>query len=481
VCIGCGVCAAVCPRQILRMTFNRDGEYRPVTVASAAARMCSSCGTCLSVCPFVPDAENKDRLAQERFAGDMTRTGDIHRSSFIAHRSPVGYYRRSFAGHVCPDERRWQRSSGGLASWFLQAALNERAVERVICVVPQRSPLQLFRFSVLQDAQAVAVSAKSCYYPVELSSALREVRTTDARYAVIGLPCFLKGIRLAMRSDSLLSRRVILLAGLICGGTRSRFYADYLCTLAGGRPDRMISVDFRTKFRPSPFALRPGHLPLTAQDFGFGFESVPPAPSSVVRRRDIWARRYFEPDACSYCDDTFAEVADVAFMDGWLERYVHDPRGTTLVLIRSGLAEKIFDAGQGRGAIAVTDIPIEDVIESQQGVIDRKQRGLAGRLTLARRLLSPHQVATLWLEHRIKRTSRSAFRRVLARTNTESTEVPQRPPEPRVPYVSSPWPLCFDWRIESEVRLLGLLRRGGAVLARLGRLLHIVHPGGYRA
>jgi len=46
-CIGCGLCAALCPQDILAMQWNRYGEYNPVEVSPCT----TECGLCLKGLP----------------------------------------------------------------------------------------------------------------------------------------------------------------------------------------------------------------------------------------------------------------------------------------------------------------------------------------------------------------------------------------------------------------------------------------------
>ena len=53
----------------------------------------------------------------------------------------------------------------------------------------------------------------------------------------------------------------------------------------------------------------------------------------------------FQVNACNYCDDIFAETADVAFGDGWLPEYKMDWQGTNVVVSRHpDIDEIIADA-----------------------------------------------------------------------------------------------------------------------------------------
>ena len=52
---------------------------------------------------------------------------------------------------------------------------------------------------------------------------------------------------------------------------------------------------------------------------------------------------YFKLNPCNYCDDVFAELADVVFMDAWLPKYSKDPLGHSLVINRNKAFTFIFN------------------------------------------------------------------------------------------------------------------------------------------
>jgi hypothetical protein len=97
--------------------------------------------------------------------------------------------------------------------------------------------------------------------------------------------------------------------------------------------------------------------------------------------REAWINRWFTPLACNYCDDIFAECADVSFMDAWLPEYSKESAGTSIAIIRSPLVNKIFLQGND---IVIKHIDIQKVIQSQSAVINLKRKFLSYRLYLER-------------------------------------------------------------------------------------------------
>lgn len=364
-CIGCGLCAALCPQDALSMQWNRYGEYNPVAVSPCT----TECGLCLKVCPFATSGENEDTIG-ERIYGAVPG---------VQHRSETGYYLASYAGYS--EKHRPTSASGGMATWLLEALLTEGVVDHVICVAPTGDPERLFTFQVFDTPEDVRTGAGSAYYPAELSRVIRQVLEVPGRYAITGLPCFIKAIRLAQQRNKKLRERIVVTIGLTCGQLKSRHFTDYIAALAGVRGE-VTRVRYRGKSPDHP-----------ASNFYFSFTAADGEERRIFWNEGIseaWGNRWFTPAACSYCDDVFAECADVTCMDAWLPEYSRDSRGTSLVLVRSPAVREMLERGRG---VRLDSIPVEQVIQSQGGVVVVKRRHLAYRLYLDRQGVPEKRVA----------------------------------------------------------------------------------------
>ena len=351
-CIGCGLCAALCPEEVLEMAWNRYGEYNPTEVASCS----TECGLCLKICPFADHDEDEDTISKSLY-------GDV---SGISHHPEAGYHLATYVGYA--DEHRPTSASGGVATWLLERLLSVGMVDHAVCVAPTGDPEKLFNFAIFDTPESVRAGAGSAYYPVEMSGVVRHILETPGRYAVTGLPCFIKAIRLAQQKNQKLRERVVVTVGLVCGQLKSRPFTEYIASLAS-LPGKATRVRYRGKSHDQP-----------ATNFHFAFTSMDGDERKIFWNGGIaeaWTNRWFTPRACNYCDDVFAECADVAFMDAWLSEYSKDSRGTSLVLVRSPQVQEVIAHGKG---IDLNSIHINRMVRSQAGVVAVKRQHLAYRL-----------------------------------------------------------------------------------------------------
>lgn len=361
-CIGCGVCAALCPKKNLEIRFNKYGEYNAFETNIGCLE---NCNLCLKVCPFCDNEDNEDTLARKVFA-------DI---PGIKHTPETGYYLESFVGYSKINNHRANGASGGMVTWMLGTLLKEKLVDQVVCVGPVSKPESLFGFTICDSPEEIRLCSQSKYYPVEAGEVVRHILANEGRYAVTVLPCFAKTFRLAMQIRPKLQQRIKFLLGLTCGEGKSKFFTEYACALGGGNAHKLDEIEFRVKNpkRPaSEYAVR------FVSGLGTGCES-----RGLVKMWDLgFERRYFTPNACNFCTDTFSELADATFMDAWLPRYSKDYRGHNIVIVRNKTLCGLIEQG-GNGELAVEELSIDKVVKSQKGLIYSKRNFTPERCRLA--------------------------------------------------------------------------------------------------
>lgn len=353
-CIGCGVCAGVCPSKVLKMEWRENGDL----TSSHSGTCPSNCGLCLRVCPSSLEAMGKDKLADTLFA-------DIEGIQYDCY---AGYHLASFLGYSRIDDQRKHGASGGVVTWLLESLLTGGMVDGVVCVGSGGEEGRLFSFQVIQDVPSIRRAAGSRYYPVDLAQVVSTInaRENEMRYAVVGLPCMINALRLAMDVMPRLRRRIVYTIGLVCGHLPNRYYTEYLSRMSGINPNNLAYASYRLKEGTT----RAGDYKfLAVADDGSSGRGV--RFSQGINR--IWHDGYFRYNVCNYCDDVFAEVADAVVMDAWLPEYERDPRGHSLLILRHPKLLQLVTEGQARGTCYMQPLPISKLVESQKGNVYKKR------------------------------------------------------------------------------------------------------------
>jgi len=352
-CIGCGLCAGVCPSGNLTMKWNEYGEYNPVEQGHCL----ENCSLCLKVCPFMDGNDNEDSLGEKLFAA----TPDIK------HTKETGYYLQCYAGY---SRNREIGASGGMTSFVLERLLKHGLVDKVVSVSPRNDPDALFQFRVMDTPKEIQESAGSAYYPVHLADVVKYILEQEGTYTITALPCFAKALRLAAENLPVLKKRIKYILGLVCGQLKSSFYTSYIASLAGV-DEPLRRCYFREKAPDQP-----------ANNFAFTCEGIT-GKTGHIRWNEgvsqVWTSRWFTPIACNFCDDVFAEVADAVFMDAWLPGYRLDPKGTNLLLVRNKELLSLLEESNQKD-IYLTPLPVSEIIKSQAGVLRLKTEQLSYRL-----------------------------------------------------------------------------------------------------
>jgi coenzyme F420 hydrogenase subunit beta len=356
-CVGCGACSFASGGKI-PMRRNELLAYEADPSGFDAQ------GEVGQVCPFTGAGPNETEMADEIFGG-----------SDYSFDERTGYFSAAYAGRISDPSSISASSSGGLTSWLLLRLLDLGMIDGVIHVGPRLSEGEdaLFGYRVSESVEDITSRKKSQYYSTNFADAVRAITGNGKRYAFVGVPCFVKSMRLLLRNDSDLAKQIPFLVGLVCGHLKSGAFSEVMSYQLGVEKENIGQVDFRVK-NPSAAA--------NAYDFG-----VRELGSDVWRTslsRELmggnWGHALFQLKACDFCDDIFAEVADICFGDAWLPDYEADWRGTNLVLVRSAVLKGILEAGLEDGGIVLEQIDADAAAQSQDGNFRHRRDGLSLRL-----------------------------------------------------------------------------------------------------
>lgn len=318
-------------------------------------------------CPFSPTAANEDLIAGQRFPAASVADPRI------------GFFEAAYVGHVDEPPFRPQGSSGGMVSWVAAELLRTGGVDAVAHVAPADPDAtgRFFDYRLSRSVDEVLSGAKSRYYPIELSGVLRRIRATPGRYAIVGVPCFIKAVHLLRRLDPLIAERVTHTLGLFCGHMKSAELVQSFAWQLDTEIERVRAVDYRLKDAGRPANWYRAHLELD---------------DGTSRGEDWWhladgdwGAGFFQNSACNFCDDVVAETADIAFGDAWVEPYASDGRGTNVVIVRTHELRHMVEAAIAERRLALQPVDADFIANTQAAGLRHRREGLAYRLTWARR------------------------------------------------------------------------------------------------
>lgn len=356
-CIGCGVCKLAEPA--IKVELNSSGKFQAEIRDSSRDKLDAA----LRVCPFSDEGDNEDDIGERLFGETCERD------------EGVGYYNQVFAGHIAEGKFREEGASGGVISWVLSELLQSGKIDAVAHVKKVENPEDgvLFRYGLSHSVDEVRSGAKSRYYPIELSGILEQIKAQPGRYAVVGLPCFIKAVRRLAESDPVIKDRVVFCVGLVCGHLKSKAFADYFGWQVGVSPGHLEEVDFRIKLDDR-----------SAGDYGVYLRGE--GKDLVIPTRELsgsnWGHNYFRYSACDYCDDVFAETADIAIGDAWLPKYEEDGKGTSVVVVRNPALGQLLASAEKEGRVVLHNETVDQIVSSQAGGLRDRREGLSYRLYL---------------------------------------------------------------------------------------------------
>jgi coenzyme F420 hydrogenase subunit beta len=312
-CVGCGACSVATGGKI-PVTIGRYGVFQANLegVSEGSVRAGGK------VCPFSDESKSEDEISRDVFP-DNLQASEV-----------LGSYQGVYAGRLSSDTILQGSSSGGLTSWTARQLLDKGLVDGVIHVGASGSEASgLFSYQVSYSDDELLNKRKSAYYSTSFAEAVKAIRGDGRTYAFVGVPCFVRAARLLCDGDPVLTEQLSFFLGLVCGHLKSAAFAESLAWQSGVAPHELESVDFRIK---SPDR--------SSKDYDFGAKKAGARELLTQPTQTLvggnWGHGMFQLNACNFCDDIFAETADVAFGDAWLPEYESVSVGTNIVVTRNG-------------------------------------------------------------------------------------------------------------------------------------------------
>lgn len=348
----------------ITMKMDEYGEYHPQpinnTVNFSQEEVEKLKQTCLSF-----SSKNEDDISAQLYRA----LPNIH------YQRELGYYSHLYVGHVLEGNYRENGSSGGFGTWILVQLLKQGEIDGVIQVTKSSASDKLFEYGISTTVEEIISGAKTKYYPVEYSEAVRKVESQSGHYAIIGLPSYIMEIRLLMEQNPILKQRIRFTVGLICGHQKSARFADFLAWQCGILPGKLKSINFRKKTSDSPAS----NYNIEVVGEINGVERTISKPMSELVGRD-WGQGLFKVRASDFTDDVMNETADITLGDAWLPKYDQDSQGNNVMIVRNPIIQNVISKGIESGVINVDEVDAETIFQSQKSHYQHTRTELGYRL-----------------------------------------------------------------------------------------------------
>lgn len=343
-CMGCGMCEAVCPAEaVVVRRHDRKGIYLP----AVDPELCTQCGLCLDVCPG--ESVDIERHASAVLDG-------AHSDGLI------GVYHACYVGHAASQDIRYNASSGGLVTSLLVYAIEASLIDGALVLgMSESNPLETEPFIATTPSEVVSASG-SKYCPSAINVGLRHILSEHGRFAVVGLPCQIHAVRKLETINTELRSRIVLRLGLFCANNTTYLGSEYLLRCNGVHPEDVHRIRYRAEGWP-------GKIRVVLRDGTTRIIAVKPAVEKRWYRRALYSSAFhydFTIPRCLSCVDQTCELADIALGDPWLPEYTRSERiGKSLVIVRNELGARLVKAAMQARVVALEEVPPQVVKRAQ--------------------------------------------------------------------------------------------------------------------
>lgn len=312
-CTNCGTCIAACPFNAI-FYEQKENNFE----IKVDWKKCRKCGLCLKVCPGLGvDFKN---LNKNIFKKDKK----------IRYDQNLGYFRNCYLAYSRDSNIRFQCSSGGAITSTLIYLLRNKIIDgALVTAMDSRRPLLSKPFIAYSEKEVIEARG-SKYTPVLLNQCLKEImKSKKQRFAVVGLPCHIQGIRKFQKINPTLKVKIKICLGLVCGQevnfSGTRFILKQLKT----KFDEVKKIQYRGDNWP-------GEIIVFKKN-----GKVKKLPFPEVFR--TFTMGFFTPERCFLCTDFTNELADISFGDAWIPKLIKRRQGVNFVITRTKQGQELLE------------------------------------------------------------------------------------------------------------------------------------------
>ncbi len=328
-CTGCGTCEAVCPRNAIKMIIDPNkAAYFP----RLDKDKCTECTICTKYCTG-------------KFVDFKSMNIEIFGKE--PDNAMLGNFLNCYSGYSSNKDIRYNSTSGGFITQLLIYALEVNIIQGALVTrMSDNRPFEPLSY-IARTKEEIICASKSKYCPVPANIALKEIFSArkDDKFAVVGLPCHIHGVRKLMLNNIDFRNKVFLCIGLFCSHNNNFKMAEFVAKWHNVDIKDIIKLDYRGEGWPGSMSivLKDGRRKL-----------IPYTKYGIVHSFNL-----FTPSRCFLCMDGLANLADISCADAWFLGLDSDHIGCSLVISRNEKAEQVI-----KGAISKNILVLDKITNS---------------------------------------------------------------------------------------------------------------------
>ena len=360
-CVGCGICKAVCPSDAITMVYNVSGEYNPKINDN-----CIHCKECVNYCPHT-------------YKKNILEAKKINQS-----KSPNSYGIKKdnqyYVGHDKDLSGRKKSASGGIVTKILSQLLKEKKVDYVIHAkgISAKIGEPHFIATISSSEEQLNEKRSSFYSNIDFSDVIENFKNKNYKIVITGVPCVVRGLKKLFHENKVYSENKIYLVSLPCSHNVSGQFVDFLAESEKISRKESFFVNLRNKdeikdanhFR-NHFYKKDNQNKIITLSKKERFEN---------NFTKLWRNYCFSLNVCHYCSDFWGYEGDISIKDAWGKWSKNSSLGESMVIVRNEEINNLLSGLINKGEIKLQEISFEEASNAQLETTIYKQKNSLKRI-----------------------------------------------------------------------------------------------------
>ena len=334
-CFSCGACDVSCHVNAIRFSKTNIGRLHPVIDYD----ICTNCGVCYKICPGL---DIKNRVFK----------------SFDDYNPFAGRVITTYVGKSTNTQVYDNSQSGGLATETLSYLFDKKLISHALVVKMDYSASPVPNYFFASSLDELFSSQKSLYTPINILSALNEIKNINGNIAVVGLPCHIEGIVSLISFKPELFSKIKYKLGLICDGVFAYCANDYFLN---DSPKKHHKIVYKNKHHPNYI-----HAKVTLEYKDKTYIAIDP-------QERFFLKEHITPPRCLLCFDKLNILADIVYGDPWGVNGYDTIRGESVVITRNNDAQTLIEEIVSKKRAVLREVEFQTILDGQK-IEERKKK-----------------------------------------------------------------------------------------------------------